>query len=151
MFQNVLVYFILVNMVFTNYFMMLYRLIKMFGDYKDSIFRSRFNFLALMTVIYIGATVAIMLPLSNPIMSREEIYNATLMFDQSIADFLLTEPSVYGYPPTFFFRMQQYSIVILVTAVIIIIVITRTVIRKIIETKVKKTRTDKTYKMTVRF
>jgi hypothetical protein len=151
MFQNVLVYFILVNMVYTNYFMILYRLIKMFGDYKDSVFRSRFNFLALMTVIYIGATVAIMSPMSNPLMSREEIYNATLVFDRGIADFLLTEPSVFGYPPAFLIRVQQYSIVILVTAVIIIIIITRTVIRKIIETKVKKTRTDKTYQMTVRF
>ena len=123
----------------------------MFGDYKDSVFRSRFNFLVLMTVIYIGATVAILSPLSNPTMSREEIYNATLAFDRDIADFLLTEPSVFGYPPAFLIRVQQYSIVILVTAVIIIIVITRTVNRKIIETKVKTTRTDKIYQMTVRF
>ena len=131
---------------------MIYRLINMFGSYEDTIFKSRFNFLACTLIAYIGANGSIVAPLATKRMTHQEIYNATVGIDKDLAEFLLNEPSTFGYDPNLsFIRIQQYSIVILLTIIIIIIAISWLIIRRIIYTEFKKTRSDKTWKMIVRY
>jgi hypothetical protein len=142
----------MVNLVWANYFNMLYRLVQMFGSYEDTIFKSRFNFVACALIAYIGGNGLIIAPLTATRMTRQEIYNIIVGIDQDLAEFLLNEQSIAGYDPkSSFIRIQQYSIVILLTTVIIIIVFSVLIIERIIYTKFKETRSDATWKMTVRY
>ena len=131
---------------------MIYRLINMFGRYEDTIFKSRFNFLACTLIVYIGANGSIVAPLATKRMTHQEIYNATVGIDKDLAEFLLNEDSTFGYDPNLYFiRIQQYSIVILLTIVIIIIAISWLIFERIVNTKFKKTHSKKTFKMIVRY
>ena len=124
----------------------------MFGSYEDTIFKSRFNFFAWTLIFYIGANLSIVIPLATKGMTHQEIYNATVGIDKDLAEFLLNEPSTFGYDPNLYFiRIQQYIIVIFLTIIIIIIAISWLILERIVNTKFKKTHSNKTFKMIVRY
>jgi hypothetical protein len=137
-------------MVYTNYFMILYRLVKMFGTYEDTIFKSKKNFKVFMSILYIGIMVIVMTPYTFQKMSSEEIYDETIEFGQSIAEFLSNETSTLGYSSKSAYRIQPYSIVISLTSVILIIEINKIIIHRFFERKMKGVRSDSTFKMMVR-
>lgn len=122
----------------------------MLGGYEKTVFKSRFNFLAFMLIAYLIAAFSTVTPIGSKRISREEIYNATVGIDQDLADFLLNEPSTNGYSPqSSIIKFQKYFIIFSITMIVIAIAISWVTIRWIILTRLKSTRNDKTWKLTV--
>lgn len=130
--------------------MILYRIVKMFGTYEYTIFKSKKNFKVLMSILYIGAMVIVMTPYTFQKMSSEEIYNETIEFGQSIAEFISNETSTLGFSSISAYRIQPYSMVIMLAGLILIIEINRIILNRILERKMKGVRSDSTFKTMVR-
>lgn len=140
-------------MIWSNYVNLLYRTIKVFGDYENSIFRTQNNFFSFVGIVYVIAIVFITIPVFSRQATPEELKNMTDVMDPELAQFILNEPSmlVYNIEKDQLVRIQTFGIIVALTGILAIIIVVYYYVNFIKKPKFQKQLTIDTIQMMVKF